>query len=77
MMPLAMCNEGEEVVIHCVDCDKGIKKRLCDLGLHDGTKVRVVKNDISGPIIINVKDSKLIIGRRQANKIRVEEGGQK
>jgi ferrous iron transport protein A len=77
MMPLAMCNEGKKVVIYCVDCDRGIKKRLCDLGLYDGTKIRVVKNDISGPMIIKVKDSKLIIGRGQANKIRVEEVGQK
>ena len=72
MMPLAMAGEGEIVSVHCIDCGMGLKRRLCDLGLYDNTKVKVVKNDISGPIIITVKDSKLVIGRGQANKILVE-----
>jgi len=72
MMPLAMAREGETVLVHCVDCGMGLKRRLCDLGLYDNTKIKIVKNDISGPIIITVKDSKLVIGRGQANKILVE-----
>ena len=71
MIPLAMCEEGVEVDIFCVNCGLGIKKRLCDLGLYDNTKIKIIKNDISGPIIIKVKDSKLVIGRGQANKIIV------
>jgi len=77
MMPLAMCEEGAEVDIHCVNCGHGIKRRLCDLGLYDNTKIKVIKNDISGPIIIQVKDSKLVIGRGQANKIMVRKGEHK
>ena len=74
-MPLSMVQEGDEVKIHCVGCGFGLKRRLCDLGLYDGTKVQIVKNDISGPIILKVKDSKLVLGRGQALKIMVEEGG--
>jgi ferrous iron transport protein A len=77
MMPLAMCREGDDAEVQCVDCGRGLKRRLCDLGLYGGTKIKVIKNDISGPIIVSVKDSKLVIGRGQANKIMVEEGGQK
>ena len=72
MMPLAMCQEGEEVEIHCVGCGHRIKRRLCDLGLYDNTKIKIIKNDISGPIIVKVKNSKLVIGRGQANKIFVD-----
>jgi ferrous iron transport protein A len=72
MMPLAMCSEGETAEVHCVDCGRGLKKRLCDLGLYDKTEVKVVKNEFSGPLIIKVKDSKLVLGRGQANKILVE-----
>jgi ferrous iron transport protein A len=72
MMPLAMAQEGEIVSVHYVDCGMGLKRRLCDLGLYDNTKIKIVKNDISGPIIITVKDSKLVIGRGQANKILVK-----
>ncbi len=76
MMPLAMCSEGEVKEVHCVGCGEGLKKRLCDLGLYDGTKIKIVKNDISGPVIIKIKDSKLVIGRGQASKIMVKEGRQ-
>ncbi|MCK4859912.1 MAG: ferrous iron transport protein A [Candidatus Omnitrophica bacterium] len=72
MMPLAMVKEGAEVTIHCVNCGQGLKRRLCDLGLYNGTKVSVLKNDISGPIIIKVKDSKIVLGRGQTHKIMVE-----
>lgn len=72
MMPLAMAREGEEVLVHNVDCGIGLKKRLSDLGLYDNTKIKILKNDISGPVIVIVKDSKLVIGRGQANKILVE-----
>ena len=72
MMPLAMCQEGEEAKIRCVYCGQSLKKRLCELGLYDGTTVKVIKNDVSGPIIIQVKDSKLVIGRGQANKIMTQ-----
>ncbi|MFH1642242.1 MAG: FeoA family protein [Nanoarchaeota archaeon] len=77
MMPLAMCSEGEEVKVNCVDCGAGLKKRLCDLGLYDGSIINIVKNDVSGPVIIKLKDSKLAIGRGQANKILVEIGEHK
>ena len=73
MIPLAMVNEGETVTISYVDCGIGLKKRLCDLGLYDNTSIKVIRNDISGPIIIKVKDSNLAIGRGQANKILVKE----
>ena len=72
MIPLAMVEEGAKVTIHCVDRGGGRKRRKCDLGLYDGTKVSVLKNDISGPIIIKIKDSKIVLGRGQAHKIMAE-----
>lgn len=72
MMPLSMVREGNKVKIHCVDCKRGLRARLCDLGLYEGTKIKVMKNDISGPMILKVKESKIIIGRGQAQKIMAE-----
>lgn len=73
MMPLAMASEGETVSIHCIDCGTEMKKRLGELGLYDSTKIKILKNDISGPVIIKVKESRLVIGRGQASKIMVIE----
>ncbi len=72
MMPLSMAREGDEVKIHWVVCGRGFRARLCDLGLYEGTRVKVVKNDVSGPIILKVKGSKIVMGRGQAQKIMVE-----
>ncbi len=72
MMPLSVAAEGEHVRIRCVDCGKGVKKRLCELGLFDGTEIEIVKNERSGPMILKVKESKLVLGRGQAEKITVE-----
>jgi ferrous iron transport protein A len=71
-IPLAMAKEGEKVKIHCVDCGRGLKNRLLDLGLYEGTVVEVIKNDIHGPVIIKILDSRIVLGRGQAHKIMVE-----
>ena len=74
-MPLAMVAEGKTVTIKDIDCGRGLYKRLCDMGLYAGTRVKVIKNDVHGPVILKVLDSKLVIGRGQAHKIMVEETG--
>ena len=71
-MPLSMVLEGDEVRIHWVVCGRGLRARLCDLGLYEGTTVKVVKNDICGPMILKAKGSKIVIGRGQAQKIMAE-----
>ena len=63
--------EGQDVVINCVNCEHGLKKRLCDLGLFDGTRIKVLKNDRFSPIVVGVFDSKLAIRRQQAESITV------
>ena len=65
----------EKVKIHSINCGAGLKKRLCDLGLYEGMTIEVIKNAISGPIIIKVFDSRIILGRGQAYRIIVEPVG--
>ena len=43
---------------------------LADLGIHEGEKIRVVKND-TGPVIVEVKGTRVAIGRGLAEKIEV------
>lgn len=48
-------------------------RRLCDLGLTPGTKVTVVKSaPFNGPLEVNVRGSRLAIGRGMANRILVD-----
>ncbi|MFH1427875.1 MAG: ferrous iron transport protein A [Patescibacteria group bacterium] len=61
--------KGDKVKIKCVKCGQGLKNRLCDLGLFDGSEVEITKNDKYGPLIIKILDSKIALGRGEANKI--------
>ncbi len=45
-----------------------VRKRLFELGLRRGARIRIVKNDI-GPLIVNVSGCKMALGRGLASKI--------
>ena len=71
-MFLAMAQCGKKVLIKEITGGAKVKKRLSDLGIYEGVKVKVVRNDFSGPVIISVLDSKVILGRGEVHKIMVE-----
>ena len=69
-MPLSMVNTGEPSVIKRVGGKEETRKFLENLGFVTGGIVTVV-SEISGNLIVNVKDSRVAIGRDMANKIMV------
>ena len=62
MMPLSMVNEGEPQVIKKVGGKEETRKFLENLGFVQGATVTVV-SEISGNMIVNVKDSRVAIGK--------------
>lgn len=72
MMSLAMGNQNEELKVLQVGHDEKFKKRLSDMGIYKEATVKIIKNDIPGPLILDIKGSRLILGRGQAQKIMVE-----
>jgi len=72
-MPLSMVSSGREVKLIEIRGGMGIRRRLADMGLTPGVKFRVVQNNIVGPSILAVMDSRVVIGRGMALKIMVEE----
>ncbi|MGC9517907.1 MAG: FeoA family protein [Methanomicrobiales archaeon] len=72
MIPLSLAGENDELKIIEVWHGGKFKKKLFELGLYKDSLIKVIKNDITGPIIVEVKGSRLIIGRGQAQKIMVE-----
>lgn len=65
--------EGGEVRIVSVEAGPGLKNRLAAMGLLANEKIQVVRNDRAGQIIVNVKHSKVILGRGMSHKIFVSE----
>ncbi|MDE6749866.1 MAG: ferrous iron transport protein A [Lachnospiraceae bacterium] len=69
-MPLSMLREGEPNVIKKVGGKEETRKFLENLGFVTGGIVTVV-SEIGGNLIVNVKDSRVAIGKDMANKIMV------
>jgi ferrous iron transport protein A len=70
IMPLSMVKEGESNVIRKVGGKEETRKFLENLGFVTGSLVTVV-SEISGNLIVNVKDSRVAIGKDMATKIMV------
>lgn len=70
MMPLSMVKTGEENTIKKIGGKEETRKFLENLGFVVGGVVTVV-SEINGSIIVNVKDSRVAIGRDMANRIMV------
>lgn len=70
MMPLSMAKEGELVEIKKVGGKEETKKFLENLGFVTGSVVTVV-SEIGGNMIINIKESRVAIGKDMANKIMI------
>ena len=70
MMPLTMVNEGESNTIKRLGGKEETRRFLENLGFVTGSMVTVV-SQIGGNIIVNIKDSRVAIGKDMANKIMV------
>ena len=70
MMPLSMMEAGEPNVIKKVGGKEETRRFLENLGFVVGGTVTVI-SETDGNMIVNVKDSRVAIGKDMANKIVV------
>ena len=70
MMPLSMVKEGEANIIRKVGGKEETRRFLENLGFVAGGTVTVISG-MGGNMIVNVKDSRVAIGKDMANKIMV------
>lgn len=69
-MPLSMMQPGAENIIKKVGGKEETRRFLENLGFVAGGMVTVI-SEMGGNLIVNVKDSRVAIGRDMANKIMV------
>ena len=70
MLPLTMASQGEPMTIKKIGGKQETKKFLETLGFVVGGTITVV-SEINGNMIVNVKDSRVAIGKDMGNKIMV------
>lgn len=74
-LPLAMINPSEEVTVAEIRGGRGLVQRLTDMGLTPGTTLKVINSQMPGPILIDLRGSRLVLGHSVALKVMVEIAG--
>ena len=69
-MPLTFAKEGEAASIKKIGGKEDTRKFLENLGFVTGADVTVI-SETSGNLIVNIKDSRVAIGKDMANRIMV------
>lgn len=69
-MPLTLAKIGEENIIKKIGGNEETKKFLENLGFISGSTIKIV-SDIGGNLIVNIKGSRIAIGKNMANKIMI------
>ena len=70
-MPLAIVQVGRRVRLIAVDAGHGLQGRLAAMGLVPGVEIEVLRNSMHGPFLVEVKGSRIMLGRGMAQKIIV------
>lgn len=74
-MPLSMASVGQGLKVVGLKGGMGFHRRLADMGLVPGAEVKLVCSQNHGPVLIDLKGSRLALGRGMAHRIIVEEEG--
>jgi len=69
-MPLTMVKNGEVQVIKKINGKDETKRFLENLGFVIGSNITVI-SEVSGNMIVNIKDARVAISKSMANRIMV------
>jgi len=68
---LDKATRGSSVRVVAVSGGRMARQKLTDLGIIPGEKLKIVRNDGSGPVLVGLYDSKVVVGSGLAQKVRV------
>lgn len=72
MIPLSLAPQGIPLRVVGLRAGKNAMRRLTELGFSPGTVVRIIKSLDRGPLLIEVKGSRIALGRGIGMKVLVE-----
>jgi ferrous iron transport protein A len=71
MISLSDVKTGKTATIKQLRGGREFTNRVAALGFTLGTKITVLQNFGTGPVIIGLRDSRIALGRGEANKVLV------
>ncbi|MHC5061682.1 MAG: FeoA family protein [Planctomycetota bacterium] len=69
--PLSKVEVGTTVTFVSLDAGGELKQRLAAMGILPNVRITVIRNWHCGRIILNVKNTKVVLGRGMAHKVMV------
>ncbi|MBE6047023.1 MAG: ferrous iron transport protein A [Clostridium sp.] len=72
ILPMNMATEGKEVEVKAVSLKDDTGKRLRELGIISGNKVKIVKND-GRNLIISIQESRFALDLDAARQIMISD----
>lgn len=71
MLPLTMAKSGERVMVSRIGGTDDVRQHLQDLGFVVGSEVEIVSAPGNGNVIVKLRDSRLAITAKMAEKVMV------
>ena len=72
---LATISPGQAARVVSIAAGRGLAQRLADMGLIPGTVLRVINRQGSGPILVELRGTKIVLGSGISQKIIVDQTG--
>ena len=69
---LSSLKENEQGNITEIEAGRGLKMRLIAMGFSPKSGIRMVRNSGKGPVVVEIKGTRVVLGRGMADKIKVE-----
>ena len=69
--PLSTVPAGTNVTLAGIDAGNELKSRLAAMGMIPNVEFKVISNNASGPFVVSVKGSRIMLGRSMVHKITV------
>ncbi len=70
-MPLALALPGQELELVSISGGRRFQHRMVEMGLARGVRFSVVASGRPGPFILQLKDTRLVLGRAMSDRLFV------
>jgi Fe2+ transport system protein FeoA len=71
LVALTQVHAGDRIRVAAVDAGRGVRARLCAMGLTQGMAADVISVG-AGPVILSVMGTRLVLGHGMASKVLVK-----
>ncbi|HNV23323.1 MAG TPA: FeoA family protein [Candidatus Omnitrophota bacterium] len=70
---LVEVKEGAVVKIYKIESGAQCRRRLIELGFRKGEDLKIIRNSLRGPVVVDIQGARIALGQKEARKIYVEE----